>query len=164
MNNYTQSAIKFLTEKFYGARKRGNIDDVFINFISKDQSVTFMVNNIAGILLNVVYLKKREMEERRQRLERERLERQMHRGLLARSIAFKSTPNLKRMLAEQTASTDSPSSPSISGTSSSNSSSSTMSPSRKLTILAQKASKSSHRPPKNEDPSLASASQHDDRL
>lgn len=132
-HHYVQSAIKFLTEKFFNARKKGKIDDVFINFVSKEQSITYMVNNIAGILKNVLYLKKHELVERRRRIEQDRAERLANRSLLARSISVKSTSSLRKLLAEADTQP-------LSSTPSDSPPLSSPSPSRKISMLARKAS------------------------
>eukprot|EP01080_Neovahlkampfia_damariscottae_P001723 gene1723-492_t len=73
----SESAISFLTEKFFKARKSEKTDDIYIHFVQADTKFDEIITNIGGTLKNIEWVKKEEiLEAERKRKKEEELRRQ----------------------------------------------------------------------------------------
>jgi hypothetical protein len=70
-----ESAISFLTDKFFKARKSERTDDIYIHFVQSDTTFNEIITNIGGTLKNIEWVKQEEIESEKRKKVQQELER-----------------------------------------------------------------------------------------
>ncbi len=104
-----ESAVSFLTQKFYSCRKGGSSEDIFVGFVAKDDSPAYLSNNLAGMLKNALLMKEedrqRKIQQQQALLAQQQQQLQTTKSPLGRagSIFNKSLSSLKKERSNSTA-------------------------------------------------------------